>query len=176
MPWSETVADLPSGTVTFLFTDMVGSTKLAQEHESVWDALRERHHAILQSAVDTHNGYVFQIIGDAFCAAFPTVGDGLKAALHAQRQLQSEAWGDAPVRVRMGLHTGAAELRGTDYHGYLTLVRVQRVTSTAHGGQILLSNASAELIRGELPEGVALKDMGENRLKGLINPEHLWQV
>jgi predicted ATPase len=96
--------------------------------------------------------------------------------LNAQRKLQSEDWSGTPVKVRMGLHTGAAENHGSDYRGYLTMARVQRVMSTAYGGQILLSNASAELIRGELPEGVSLRDMGENRLKGLLNPERLWQV
>lgn len=167
---------LPSGTVTFLFTDIEGSTKLAQEHPELWETLRDRHHAILQSAIDAHNGYVFQIIGDAFCGAFHSVKDGLNAALDAQRKLQSEAWGETPVRVRMGLHTGAAEYHEGGYRGYLTMARVQRVMSTAYGGQILLSNASAELIRGELPDGVTLRDMKENRLKGLLNPEHLWQV
>jgi predicted ATPase/class 3 adenylate cyclase len=167
---------LPSGTVTFLFTDIEGSTKLARENPEIWEALRARHHAILRNAIETYSGYVFQIIGDAFCAAFHNVKDGLNAALAAQRGLQAEAWGETPMKVRMGLHTGAAELRGSDYRGYLTMARVQRVMSTAYGGQILLSNASAELIRGELPEGVTLRDMGENRLKGLLNPEHLWQV
>ena len=168
--------NIPSGTVTYLFTDIEGSTKLAQEHPNKWESLRERHHAILQSAMDAHNGYVFQIIGDAFCAAFHTAKDGLNAALDAQRRLQTEAWGKTPLRVRMGLHTGAAEFHENGYRGYLTMARVQRVMSTAYGGQILLSNASAELIRGELPEGVTLRDMQENRLKGLLNPEHLWQV
>ena len=170
------MAGIPTGTVTFLFTDIEGSTKLAQEHPDHWETMRERHHAILQSALDAHNGYVFQIIGDAFCAAFHTARDGLNAALEAQRQLQMEAWDKTPIRVRMGLHTGAAELHEGSYRGYLTMARVQRVMSTAYGGQILLSNASAELIRGELPEGVTLRDMKENRLKGLLNPEHLWQV
>jgi predicted ATPase/class 3 adenylate cyclase len=170
------VNDLPSGTVTFLFTDIEGSTRLAQEHPMQWESLRERHHAILQSAIDEQNGYVFQIIGDAFCAAFHTAKDGLSAALNTQRKLQSEAWGKTPIKVRMGLHTGAAEFHDGGYRGYLTMARVQRVMSTAYGGQILLSNASVELIRGELPEGVALRDMKENRLKGLLNPEHLWQV
>ena len=170
------MAGVPTGTVTFLFTDIEGSTKLAQEHPELWETWQERHHAILQSAMDAHNGYVFQIIGDAFCATFHTIKDGLNAALEAQRKLQTEARGQTPIRVRMGLHTGAAEFHDGGYRGYLTMVRVQRVMSTAYGGQILLSNASAELIRGELPEDVTLRDMRENRLKGLLNPEHLWQV
>src|SRR3972149_2442246 len=168
--------DIPTGTVTFLFTDIEGSTKLAQEHPDKWETLRERHHAILQSATDAHNGYVFQIIGDAFCAAFHTVNDGFLAAIDTQRNLQTENLGEAPIKVRMGLHTGSAELHENDYRGYMTLARVQRVMSVAYGGQILLSNASAELIHNELPAGITLRDMKEHRLKGLLNPEHLWQI
>jgi predicted ATPase/class 3 adenylate cyclase len=166
----------PTGTVTFLFTDIEGSTKLAREFPETWESLRSRHHQILHEAIESNNGFVFQIIGDAFCAAFHTVKDGLNAALDGQRRLQNEDWGPMPVKVRMGLHTGGAEYQRSDYRGYLTMARVQRVMSTAYGGQILLSNASAELIRGELPEGVTLRDMKENRLKGLLNPEHLWQA
>jgi len=167
---------LPTGTVTFLFTDIEGSTKLAQEYPDKWEALRERHHAILQSAMDAHNGFVFQIIGDAFCAAFHKASDGLSAALEAQRKLQTENWDGTPVKVRMGLHTGSAEIHGNEYRGYMTLARVQRVMSIAYGGQILLSNASAELLHNELPEGITLRDMKEHRLKSLLNPEHLWQI
>ena len=168
--------NLPSGTVTFLFTDIEGSTKLAQQYPGRWETLRGRHHSILEAAMDAYNGYVFQIIGDAFCVAFHTAHDGLCAAIEAQRILHAESWGEMSIKVRMGLHSGAAEFHGTDYRGYMTMARVQRVMSTAYGGQILLSNASAELIRGELPEGVLLRDMQENRLKGLLHPEHLWQV
>jgi class 3 adenylate cyclase len=150
----------PTGTVTFLFTDIEGSTKLAQEYPGHWEALRARHHAILQSAMDAQNGFVFQIIGDAFCVAFHTAHEGLRAAIEAQRKLQTENWGDTPIKVRMGLHTGAAEFQGTDYRGYMTLVRIQRVMSIGHGGQILLSNTACELVRGELPADVTLRDMG----------------
>src|SRR5437868_7061766 len=101
---------LPTGTVTFLFTDIEGSTKLAQAHPDEWEAARQRHDAILRDAIETHQGYVFQIIGDAFCIAFSTALDALSAVLEAQRALQAEAWGETPIRVRMGLHTGAAEL------------------------------------------------------------------
>src|SRR5512138_3748928 len=123
--------NLPSGTVTFLFTDIEGSTKLAQQYLDQWETLRERHHAILQSAMDAHNGYVFQIIGDAFCVAFHNIKDGLNAAIEAQRKLQTEDWGNTPIKVRMGLHTGSAELNGSDYRGYLTMAKVQRIMSLA---------------------------------------------
>ena len=168
--------NLPSGTVTFLFTDIEGSTKLAQGHPDKWESLQQRHHAILQSAMEAHNGFVFQIIGDAFCVAFHTASDGLSAAIDAQRKLHTENWDETPVKVRMGLHTGSAELRENDYHGYLSLVMVQRVMSVAYGGQILLSNACIELIHNELPDGITLRDLKEHRLKGLHNPERLWQV
>jgi len=173
--------ELPTGTVTFLFTDIEGSTKLAQEQRDTWEALRARHHAILRSAIEVNGGYVFQIIGDAFCAAFHTVREALQASLAAQRGLQAEDWGQAPIKVRMGINTGAAQVGSNadgsgGYTGYSTLARTQRVMSTAYGGQILLSNTSAELLLGELPAGVTLRDMKEHRLKGLLNPEHLWQA
>jgi predicted ATPase/class 3 adenylate cyclase len=170
------MSSVPSGTVTFLFTDIEGSTRLAQNHPQRWEELRGRHHTILQSAVDGHNGYVFQVIGDAFCAAFHTAPDGLAASLDAQRALQLEEWGETPIRVRMGLHTGTAELVGRDYRGYLTMAKVQRIMSAAYGGQVLLSSSCAELVLPELPHGVTLRDMKEHRLKGLPATEHLWQV
>jgi predicted ATPase/class 3 adenylate cyclase len=166
----------PSGTVTFLFTDIEGSTKLAQEHPDQWEALRARHHAILQSVMDASNGYVFQIIGDAFCVAFHTARDGVNAAREAQLQLQNENWGKTPIKVRIGIHTGEAEKRENDYRGYLTLAHVQRVMSAAYGGQILLSNTTAELMRGQFPEGITLRDMKENHLKGWTTSERLWQL
>lgn len=171
----------PTGTVTFLFTDIEGSTPLAQKYPAALPALLARHHAILEQSFQAHNGYVFQIIGDAFSVAFHTAADALDAALDAQRALVQEKWTPAPIRVRMGIHTGAAQAERLDiiaggYAGYSTLARAQRVMSAAHGGQILLSNASAELLRGELTAGVTLRDMHEHRLKGLLNPEHLWQV
>src|SRR3974377_2317104 len=175
------MADLPTGTVTFLFTDIEGRTVLAQQYPAELPALLARHHAIMNQDIQAHNGHVFQITGDAFCAAFYTASDALQAALDAQSGLQHEAWNPAPIKVRMGIHTGAAqagaiEERAGGYVGYLTLTRVQRVMSVAHGGQVLLSNPAAELVRGELPADVTLRDLGEHRLKGLLNPEHLWQL
>src|SRR5688572_27681717 len=151
--------NLPTGTVTFLFTDIEGSTKLAQEHPDKWESLRERHHAILQSAMDAHDGRVFQIIGDAFCVAFHTAVDALNAAVKAQQLLQKEPWSPAPIKVRMGINTGTAQVDRSDdrsggYKGYTAMARVQRVMSVGYGGQILLSNSSFELVRGELPHQV----------------------
>jgi len=170
------MSSYPSGTVTFLFTDIEGSTKLAQNHPDAWENLRRRHHTILQSAMEVHKGYVFQIIGDGFCVAFYTASDGLRAAVDVQLKLKHEEWGEAPIKVRMGLHTGSAEHTGSDYRGYLTMAKVQRVMSVAYGGQVLLSNTSAELLHNELPGGISLRDMKEHRLKGLQEPERLWQI
>ncbi len=168
---------LPSGTVTFLFTDIEGSTKLAQEQRETWEALRARHHAILRAAIESNNGYVFQIIGDAFCAAFHTGGDAINAAIKSQVDLQAENWGDAPIRVRMGIHTGKASVQENgDYVGYMTLSRVQRLMSAGHGGQVLLSLATEELVHDELTEGLELSDRGEWQLKGLIRPMHIYQL
>src|SRR5512147_294387 len=97
---------LPSGTVTFLFTDIEGSTKLAQEYPDAMPGLLARHNEILHHAVQSNNGHVFQVTGDAFCAAFRSAGDALRAAIDAQRSLQAEAWLPAAIKVRMGLHTG----------------------------------------------------------------------
>ena len=91
----------PSGTVTFLFTDIENSTKLAREHPETWEAARARHHAILREAIELHNGFVFQVVGDAFCAAFHKAGDALKAAIRAQQHLQDEPWNEVTIYVRM---------------------------------------------------------------------------
>jgi hypothetical protein len=104
------------------------------------------------------------------------VSEGLSAALEAQHKLQNEDWGTTPIKVRIGIHTGEAQQRGNDYRGYLTLARVQRVMLAAHGGQILLSNPTAELVRSQLPDGIQLRDMKVNRLEGWSTDEHLWQV
>jgi predicted ATPase/class 3 adenylate cyclase len=177
----ETHEPLPSGTVTFLFTDIENSTLLAKSFPGQMPALIERHHTILRESIQNHHGYVFQIVGDGFCAAFHTALDALCAAVAAQQLLQHENWAPVTLLVRMGIHTGAAQIgvqddRSGGYRGYLTLARVQRVMSSAHGGQVLLSSASAELVRGQLPDGITLLDMGECRLKGGMIPEHLWQI
>lgn len=172
---------LPTGTVTFLFTDIEGSTSLAQRYPEALPDLLARHHAILREAIQSHNGTIFRVSGDAFVAAFSTAGEALLAALDAQRGLYREDWAPSPIRVRMGIHTGtaqavASEDPGDGYAGYLTLTHAQRVMSAAHGGQVLLSAATRELLHGELPEGASLRDMGARRLKGLLNPVELWQV
>jgi len=170
------VKNPPSGTVTFLFTDIEGSTHLAREHPIAWETARAQHDSILREAIETNNGHVFQIIGDSFCAAFHTAGDALKAAIKAQQNLQNEPWGEVSIRARMGIHTGEAEVHEQEYQGYLTLSLVQRVMSAGHGGQILLSNATENLLRGSLPKVVSLRDMGEHKLKGVSQPVRIFQV
>jgi predicted ATPase/class 3 adenylate cyclase len=167
----------PTGTVTFLFTDIEGSTQLARQYPQIWESLRKRHHAILHGAITANNGYVFQIVADAFSAAFHTAGDAVRAAIKSQLDLQAENWEETPIRVRMGIHTGKAEVQPEGlYHGYLTLSHVQRLMSAGHGGQVLLSFTTQQLVQDELPEDVYLRDLGGYRLKDFDRAEHIFQV
>jgi predicted ATPase/class 3 adenylate cyclase len=172
--------DLPSGTVSFLFTDIEGSTRLAQQHPEQMPALLARHHKILDQAIKAHTGFTFEIIGDSFAVAFHNATDALAAALEIQHDLYKETWSPAPIKVRIGIHTGTAELKDASgsqpYSGYTTLATAQRIMSAGNGGQILLSQISADLIRDELPTGVQLADMHERRLKDLTQPMRLYQV
>jgi predicted ATPase/class 3 adenylate cyclase len=170
------MAGIPTGTVTFLFTDIEGSTKLAREYPETWESARAKHHDILREAIECCHGYVFQIIGDAFCAAFHKAADALHAAIRAQRGLQNELWGKSVIRVRMGIHTGKAELHDNEYHGYLTLSLVQRLMSTGHGGQILISDATEKLLREELLKDTSLRDMGEYKFKDVHYLVRIFQV
>jgi len=168
---------LPSGTVTFLFTDIEGSTKLAQSLGDKWETLRTRHHEILKSAIESNNGYVFQIIGDAFCASFHNAGDALQASTQAQMKLQNEKWEDTAIKVRIGINTGKAEVQENgQYQGYLALSLVQRIMSCGHGNQTLLSRTTETLLRGQLPEGFDLLDMGRHNFKGVPQAVRVFQV
>jgi len=170
------MADLPTGTVTFMFTDIEGSTRLWKEHPHAMQTALARHHAILQQVFKAHNGHIFQIIGDAFCAAFTHAKDALAAAMEAQRSLHAEPWDETgPLRVRIGLHSGTAEVREGDYLSSLTLVRVQRVMSAGHGGQTLLSPATADLVRHQMPTDTHLRDLGKQHLRGLAQLERIFQ-
>ncbi|HEU0291692.1 MAG TPA: tetratricopeptide repeat protein [Anaerolineales bacterium] len=166
----------PSGTVTFLFTDIEGSTSCWELYPEWMAHAFARQEAILRGAAAAHGGYVYKMIGDAFQIAFETASNALAAAIDAQRALQAEAWGDhGPLKVRMALHTGVTEEREDDYVGPI-LNRLGRLLSVSHGGQILLSQATYELISDFLPEDVDLLDLGTHRLKDLIRPEHIYQV
>jgi predicted ATPase/class 3 adenylate cyclase len=167
----------PSGTVTFLFTDIEGSTRLAQQYPEAAPGLMARHNEILERSIQSHDGYIFLRVGDSFCAAFHSAGDALNAALEAQKCLFQESWAPAPVKVRMGIHTGDAQASSDgQYSGYTTLALTQRLMSAGNGGQVLLSGATRELVRDSLPENVELADLGERRLKDLLRPERLYQL
>jgi class 3 adenylate cyclase len=170
--------DLPAGTVTFLFTDLEGSTALLEAHPDAYrDAVR-RHHALLRAAVESHRGVVFETVGDAVYAAFARPGDAVATAVAGQAALRAEAWGElgpGALRARMGLHTGEAEVQGAHYFG-VPLYRCARLTAAAHGGQVVLSGATAELVRDGLPPETALRDLGAHRLKDLARPERVFQL
>ncbi len=168
---------LPTGTVTFLFTDIEGSTKRWEQYPQQMRAAIERHDAILRKSIDAESGYVFKTVGDAFCAAFHTPLETLSAALAAQRTLNAEQWDPevGSVRVRMALHTGIAQERDGDYFGQ-PVNRVARILSAGHGGQTLLSEVTYGLVRDDLPRNVSLLDLGEHRLKDLIRPERVFQL
>jgi predicted ATPase/class 3 adenylate cyclase/Tfp pilus assembly protein PilF len=170
------VASPPTGTVTILFTDIEGSTKLWEKNAPAMQAALARHDELLRWAIEERCGYVFKTVGDAFCAAFPTAPDALEAALSAQRTLFADEWPQTgPLRVRVALHTGAAEERDGDYFGP-PVNRVARLLSAAHGGQVLLSLPAQELVRDQLPAGTSLRDLGEYRLKDLFRPERVFQL
>ncbi len=166
----------PTGTVTFLFTDIEGSTSLWERDPKRMQAALARHDGILQKAIEVNGGHIFKTVGDAFCAAFPTAADALDAALSAQRALFSEGWYEGfAIKARMALHTGTVEERGGDYFGP-SVNRVARLLSAGHGGQTLLSHATQELVQDQLPSEVNLRDLGERRLKDLFRPERVFQL
>src|SRR5215213_9437819 len=170
-------SDLPSGTVTFLYTDIEGSTPLWEREPEQMRAALARHDAILHAAIAEQGGHVYKVIGDAFQAAFDVPAQAVAAALAVQRGLVGERWPTSvPICVRIGLHVGPAEAAVNDYVSTHTLNRVARVMSAGHGGQTLLTLAVAELVRERLPTGVTLRDLGRHRLKGLTQLEHLFQV
>ena len=166
----------PTGTVTFLFTDIEGSTKIWEDHPDAMGPALARHDDLLRWSIEDNGGFVFNTVGDAFCAAFPTAGPALEAALASQLALTAEPWGtEVPLRVRLALHTGSAEERDGDYYGP-TLSRVARLLAAAHGGQVLISAATQELARDQLPADASLRDLGEASLKDLARPERVFQL
>ena len=170
----------PTGTVTFLFTDMEGSTKLAQEFPDAMPGLLTRHNEILKQAVEAHHGFVFRVVGDSFSASFHNAIDAVNAALVAQKALCNEPWSPVPIKVRIGINTGTAQLEIDSkeqlYSGYTTLALTQRIMSAGHGGQILLSQSVYELTRDSLPEDAQLVSMGEHCLKDIFRPQHIYQL
>jgi predicted ATPase/class 3 adenylate cyclase len=171
-PGAHAMGTTPSGTVTFLFTDIEGSTRRWDEQPDAMKHALARHDALLRECIERHGGHVFKTVGDAFHAAFATAPAALRAAVEGQRALTAEGWGEA---VRMALHTGSADERDGDYFGP-PLNRVARLLEAGHGGQVLLSAVAAGLMRGQIPDGVELRDLGVHRLRDLAAPEHIHQA
>jgi class 3 adenylate cyclase len=170
------MSGLPSGTVTLLFTDVEGSTRLWEAERDAMAVALRRHDEILRDAIEQVGGYVFKTVGDSFCAAFSAARAGLDAALDAQRRLDAESWPTSrPIVVRMGLHAGVCEERDGDYFGP-AVNRAARLLAVASGGQVLLSGVAAELLSDELPEGVVLRELGTRQLKDLSRPERIYEV
>ena len=170
------MTDLPTGTVTFLFTDLEGSTRLWEQHpEAMRDALA-RHDEILREAVEKRDGVVVKTTGDGLHAAFASAHDAVLAAVDGQRALDAIDWPlPEVIRVRMGLHTGEAALRDGDYFG-TAVNRAARISAIAHGGQIVSSRATEELARDGVPADVTWRDLGDHQLRDLARPEHVFQV
>jgi predicted ATPase/class 3 adenylate cyclase len=168
--------DNSSSTYTFLFTDIEGSTRYWEHNPDAMRAALDRHNFILREAIESHGGWVFRTAGDAYFASFTTAAAALKAAVQGQCNLYAEAWElDVPLQVRMAIHSGEAEERDGDYVGG-SLNRIGRLITVSHGGQILLTQATQELVRDSLPEGVMLIDLGRHRFKDLVHPERVFQV
>ncbi|MDP8959201.1 MAG: tetratricopeptide repeat protein, partial [Actinomycetota bacterium] len=166
----------PTGSVTFLFTDIEGSTRLLQHLQEAFREVMEDHIRVIREAIAEAGGVEVRTMGDAFFAVFPAAPEAVAAAEAAQRALFAHRWPeDAQVRVRMGLHTGQGILGGDDYLG-LDVHRAARIASAAHGGQVVLSGATKALVEQALRPELALRDLGEHRLKDLAHPERLFQL
>ena len=162
--------------VTLLFTDIEGSTRAWEAHPQDMKVALVRHDELLRSEIEAAGGYVFKTVGDAFCASFESAPMALGAAMAIQRALALEPWPQTtPIRVRMALHSGQCEERGGDYFGPV-VNRTARLEAVAHGGQVVLSGVTADLVTDRLGEGVRLRDLGEHHLKDLGRAERVFQV
>lgn len=165
---------LRSGTVTLLFTDVEGSTQLLRRLGRDYAQLRARCEQVLRETIERHGGFEIDTQGDSLFAAFPAARDALLAAVEAQRALAAEAWtGGVEVRVRMGVHTGEPQIADGRPVG-LAVHHAARVMAAAHGGQILVSEATRRLLAEEGVEGLALRDAGAQRLKDFPPGEHVF--
>ncbi|HSN77057.1 MAG TPA: AAA family ATPase, partial [Anaerolineae bacterium] len=168
--------NLPSGTVTFLFTDIEGSTRLWERQPKAMAAAMARHNAILRHAVESNGGQVFRTAGDAICAAFATAAPAVAAAAAAQQALFAEAWPvDAQLPARVALHSTEAEPEHGDY-ATGGLNRLGRLLAVTHGGQTLLTQATEQLARDHLPPGASLLDLGQHRFRDLTQPDRIFQL
>jgi predicted ATPase/class 3 adenylate cyclase len=171
-----TQLEFPSGIVTFLFTDLVDSTHLWEEYPAEMKTALARHDTILESVVNKGKGKIVKTTGDGLHAVFSSPTDAIAVVIAAQQALLSEDWGETgPLRVRMALHSGSADQRGGDYYGSV-VNRAARIMGTASGEQILISEATAKLSDDQMPERVMFLDLGEHYLRGLNEPERLYQV
>jgi len=167
---------MPSGTATFLMTDIEGSTRLWESHRDAMAGALEAHDTLLRSAVEAAGGSIVKTTGDGLLAVFDDPATAIAAALAGQHALDRHEWSaTGPLRVRMAIHSGSAEVRDGDYHG-AALNRVARLLAIGHGGQVLVSGATAVLVADSLPRTSELIDQGEHRLRDLDRPEHVYQL
>jgi predicted ATPase/class 3 adenylate cyclase len=172
------VSSFPSGTVTFLFTDIEGSTKLWEEHPEAMKSALAKHDSILEKTVESNHGQIIKSTGDGIHAVFTTALDSIEAALDAQHELQTSMFfknAEVSIRVRIGIHTGEAELRDGDYYGG-ALNRAARIMAIGHGGQILVSETTLRIAQEHLHPDVSVLDLGEHQLKGLKRTEKIFQI
>src|SRR5438309_8874552 len=171
-----TTPERPSGTVTFLFTNIEGSTRLLQELGDDWADVLNDQRRLIRGAISANKGVELGTEGDSFFVVFASATDATQAVVSAQHALAGHAWiGGKTVQVRMGLHTGEARRVGDDYVG-LDVHRAARIAACGHGGQVIISDSVYALVVSALPAGVSVRDLGEHRLKDLPRPEHLYQL
>jgi class 3 adenylate cyclase len=167
---------LPAGTITLLFSDIEGSTVLLERLGSRYDEILEQHRRVIRTAIAEHGGREVRTEGDAFFVAFARASDAVRAAVAAQRGLAQSLWPPGfAVRVRMGMHTGEPRVAQGDYVG-IDVHYAARICSAAHGGQVVVSDATERVLAGQPVAGVELRDLGEHRLKDLVRPLRLYQV
>src|ERR1700756_1471685 len=167
----------PSGTVTFLLTDLEGSTRLWEQDPAAMKAAMARHDELLESAITAHQGFVFARMGDGVAAASPPAGQAIAAAAAIQRVLSDEPWGTAsPLRARIGLHTGEGILVEGSGYASRPVNQCSRLMAAAHGGQVVVSGTTEALVCEQLPDGFGLVDLGEDRLRDLGRPTRVFQL
>jgi class 3 adenylate cyclase len=170
------MADLPAGTVTFLFTDVEGSTRLLERFPLAQPVALKQLDALFRAVIEDNHGYVFNRLGDGYFVVFARAADAVAAALEAQLAFRSADWGEVgQVTVRMGLHTGEAEHQDWDYVGP-PLYRCARLMSTAYGEQVVLSSTTASLVAEALPQGASLRSLGQHALRDLDRADEIFQL
>ena len=167
----------PSGTVTFLLTDLEGSTRMWEQNPGAMKAAMVRHDELLEKTIAAHRGYVFARMGDGMATAFATARDAVCAAAAFQQALAAEPWRTArPLQARVGLHTDEAVIIDDTGYANLPINRCSRLMTAAHGGQTVVSGATEMLLRDQLPDGMELVDLGEHRLRDLGRPTQIFQL